>query len=447
MADTAHGATAAGKAAPNPVTRATGPVWAADRVERWPIGRLTPYANNARTHSPAQIRQIADSMRQWGWTMPCLVDEAGMLLAGHARVAAAKLLEFREVPVMVAVGWSEAQKRAYVLADNQLALNAGWDSALLSGELSFLKDANFKLTLIGFSGADLRQYLNGGGLTDPDYAPPAPAVPKSKLGDLWLLGEHRLICGDATDAATVSRLLGGSAPHMMVTDPPYGVDYDPEWRRGFSRGGGGGDLAVGRVLNDHSANWGEAWALFPGTVCYVWHGGLHAGVVQNSLAGAGFRVRAQIIWVKQRPVISRGHFHWQHEPAFYAVKPGEDDHWRFEETHEVAAYAARDGVGGAHWQGSRKQSSVWFIEHVKSETGHGTQKPVEAMRRPILNNSDEGDSVYEPFSGSGTTIVAAEMTARRCFAVELDPVYVDVAVARWEQFTGRAAALEARGHG
>lgn len=417
------------------------PVILARSVEMWPIGKVSAFEGNARTHSPVQIRQIASSMQQWGWTMPVLVDEGGVLIAGHARVAAGRLLGVPEVPVIVARGWSEAQRRAYVLADNQLALNAGWDGGILSGELAWLKQANFKLTLIGFSGADLRQYLNGGGQTDPESAPPAPVEPVSRPGDLYLLGEHRLVVGDCTEPSVVARLLEGvPAPHLMVTDPPYGVNYDPAWR---ARAGLNSlaTAAIGKVSNDSRADWRDAWALFPGSVCYVWHGGLHAGPVQESLVAAGFRVRAQIVWVKQRPVIGRGHYHWQHEPALYAGKDGEPDHWqdhRFEEAHETAAYAARDGEASG-WQGSRRQRTVWPIEHAKSDTGHGTQKPVECMRRPMLNSSAEGDAVYDPFVGSGTSIIAAEMTARRCFAVELDPVYADVAVKRWELFTGRVA--------
>jgi site-specific DNA-methyltransferase (adenine-specific) len=225
----------------------------------------------------------------------------------------------------------------------------------------------------------------------------------------------------------------------MVTDPPYGVNYDPSWRQ--KAGVGSAGAATGKVMNDHKADWRDAWALFPGSVAYVWHAGLQADVVAQSLRACKFAVRAQIVWVKTRHALSRGHYHHQHDPALYAVREGvEDDGWRFVPEHEVAAYVVREGQTGA-WRGGRKQSTVWFIEHLKSDTGHGTQKPMEAMRRPIENNSEPGQLVYEPFCGSGTTIIACEATARACRAIELDPRYVDVIVKRWEAFTGKRAVL------
>lgn len=198
---------------------------------------------------------------------------------------------------------------------------------------------------------------------------------------------------------------------------------------------------MGKVLNDDRADWRDAWALFPGSVAYVWHGGLHAAEVAASLEACKFNVRAQIIWVKTRPALSRGHYHWQHEPAFYAVQEGADDSWTFVPHHEVAAYSVRKG-STADWHGGRKQSTVWFIEHLKSDTGHGTQKPVDCMKRPIENNSSPGQAIYEPFSGSGTTLIACEMTGRCCHAIELNPAYIDVAIKRWQDFTGQEARLE-----
>lgn len=419
--------------------------WPADRVERWPLDKLIPYARNARTHSDEQVAQIAASMREWGWTNPVLVDEAGLIIAGHGRVSAARLLGWGEAPVMVATGWSETQKRAYTLADNKLALNAGWDPAMLALELGELGDIGVDLNFAGFTDEEISRLTSLGtaGNTDPDDVPETPAEPVTRLGDVWALGRHRLICGDSTDALTVGRVLGDVRPHLMVTDPPYGVEYDPKWRK--EAGVGSAGAATGIVLNDDRADWREAWALFPGDVAYVWHGGLHAGVVAESLGACKFTIRAQIVWVKTRPALSRGHYHWQHEPALYGVRDGaDDDQWRFVPEHEVSAYAVKKGATGS-WHGDRKQSTVWFIEHLKSGTGHGTQKPVECMKRPIENNSSPGQAVYEPFSGSGTTIIAAEMTGRHCYAIELSPAYVDVAVVRWQQFTGGAATLEGDG--
>jgi DNA modification methylase len=420
--------------------------WPADAVERRPIGSLIPYARNSRTHSDAQIAQIAASIREWGWTVPVLVDEGGTIIAGHARVRAAQSLQLDQVPVMVAAGWNEAKKRAYIIADNKLAENAGWDDAMLAAEFAALNGDGFDLDLLGFSDAELaeidRQAGIAAGLTDPDDAPPIPAVVTSVPGDLWRLGAHRLICGDSTSADVVVTLLGDARPMLMVTDPPYGVEYDPAWRERSGLGSGGN--AIGKVLNDERADWREAWSLFPGHVAYIWHGALQTPIVSASLEACSFKLRAQIVWVKTRPVISRGDYHWQHETAYYAHKDGVDDNWRFVPEHEVSLYAVRD-KGTGHWVGDRKQSTVWFIEHLKSDTGHSTQKPVECMRRPITNNSAPGQAVYEPFSGSGTTIIAAEQTGRVCYAIELDPSYVDVAVMRWQDFTGKTATLDSDG--
>jgi DNA modification methylase len=418
--------------------------WPADKVERWAIDRLIPYAKNARTHTDAQVAAMAASIKEWGWTTPAMVGEDGGLIAGHARVLAARQLGLAEIPVMVAAGWSEPQKRAYVLADNQLAITgSGWDPELLRLELGDLKELGFDLTLTGFDDIELGSLLadKTEGLTDPDDSPAVPEHPVSQTGDLWLLGRHRLLCGDSTVATDVERVLGGVEPHLMVTDPPYGVDYDPDWRNQAGRSINGavikpiGARAVGKVVNDDRADWREAWALYPGEVVYVWHGALHVATVQQSLEACGFGMRAQpleacgfgmraqLIWAKSVHVISRGHYHFQHEPCWYAVRKTKT----------------------GHWQGDRTQTSLWQIAHRKSETGHSTQKPVECMRRPIENNSSPGQAVYEPFSGSGTTIIAAAMTGRACHAIELSPAYVDVGVKRWQDFTGEAAVLDGDG--
>jgi len=260
------------------------------------------------------------------------------------------------------------------------------------------------------------------GLTDPDDAPEPPAVPVSVVGDLWLLGRHRLLCGDSTIGAAVTNLLGDVKPHLMVTDPPYGVAYDPTWRK--EAGVNQNKRRLGKVANDDRADWQEAWALFPGSVAYIWHAGRHASTVQDSLTAAGFEVRSQLIWAKDRFALSRGHYHWQHEPCWYAVRNGH-----------------------ANWCGDRRQSTVWQIPAREGQGfEHGTQKPVECMRRPIENNSSPGQAVYEPFCGSGTTIIAAEMTGRVCYAIELLPQYIDVAVKRWQAFTGDTATLAVDGH-
>lgn len=410
------------------------------------VGSVIPYPGNARTHSAAQIAEIAAAVRRWGWTNPLLIDEGGGLIAGAGRLEAAKLMGMERVPAIVLAGLDEMEKRALALADNKIALNSAWSEDLLRIELTALKDAGFDLDLVGFSGDELGSLFAtpGSGRTDPDAAPALQPVEVSRRGDVWLLGRHRLCCGDSTTALSVGQALGRLRPNLMVTDPPYGVDYDPDWRNRADRASGKpyGASAIGVVQNDDRVDWGAAWRLFPGAVAYVWHGGLAAAGVSESLTRERFNIRAQIIWVKTRPAISRGHYHWQHEPALYAVREdAADDGWRFEPDHEAATYAVRKGESG-EWSGGRKQSTVWFIEHLKSDTGHGTQKPIACMQRPIENNSKRGDAVFEPFAGSGTTIIACEITGRVCCAVELSPAYVDMGVRRWQEFTGGSAVLE-----
>ena len=399
------------------------------QIERIGVEALIPYARNSRTHSDAQVAQIAASIREFGFTNPVLVDEANGIIAGHGRVLAARKLKMPDVPTIRLSHLTEAQKRAYVIADNKLALNAGWDIELLRLEINDLRGLEFDVALTGFSTEELDALMAAPGtegLTDPDAIPEAPEQPIAVPGDVWLLGRHRLVCGDCTDPLAVEKALSGVKPHLMVTDPPYGVEYDANWRNEVDRKNGKpyGARAVGKVKNDDKADWREAWALFPGDVAYVWHAGLFAGVVGDSLAACGFQLRSQIIWDKGQLVLSRGDYHWEHEPCWYAVKKG----------------------ATGHWAGDRKQTTIWHIpKPKKNETGHGTQKPVECMKRPIENNSSPGQAVYEPFSGSGTTIIAGEMTGRSVHAIELNPAYVDVTIKRWQDFTGKAATLEGDG--
>jgi len=389
---------------------------------------LIPYALNSRTHSDAQVAQLAASIREFGFTNPVLVDDANNLIAGHGRLLAARKLKMDQVPAIVVAGLDDRKRRALVIADNKLALNAGWDEDALRVELEDL--AGDFGELMGFSQDELVALLQNAegtdGLTDEDAVPEVPAVPVTVEGDVWLLGRHRLACGSSTDAHTVEAVLAGVKPHLMVTDPPYGVEYDASWRKDalpLTNPGKTGGMH-GKVLNDNQADWREAWALFPGDVAYIWHAGNKAHTVAESIEASGFEIRSQIIWAKHQFVIGRGHYHPHHEPCWYAVRKG----------------------ATGHWGGDRKQSTLWQIpKPQKSETGHSTQKPVECMKRPIENNSSPGQAVYEPFSGSGTTIIAGEMTGRCVYAIELNPAYVDMAVIRWQNFTGQTATLEATG--
>jgi DNA modification methylase len=387
-------------------------------LEFWPIERLVPSPRNARTHSDAQVAEIAGSIRTFGFTNPILAGDGGDVIAGHGRLAAARLLGLTEVPVIVLRGLSDVQRRQLMLADNRIALNAGWDAEMLNLELQELSVMGADLAALGFTAQELAAALNRGdeGLTDENEVPEVAETAVAVAGDIWCLGAHRVTCGDCTDENTVKALLGGVAPVLMVTDPPYGVQYDPEWRH---RAGVNKSSRIGQVRNDERADWSAAWALFPGTIAYVWHGALHATTVAESLTRQGFTIRAQIIWAKERLVIGRGDYHWQHEPCWYAVRTK------------------------GNWTGDRKQTTLWSIPSggQDTETIHGTQKPVECMRRPMLNNSSPGQAIYEPFLGSGTTLIAAQTSGRSCFAIELDPLYVDVAIRRWQAFTGDSATL------
>jgi len=400
-------------------TRATATL----QIEYRKLESLIPYARNARTHSPAQVAEIAGSIRAFGFTNPLLIGEDGDVVAGHGRLAAARLLQLTEVPVIVLRGLSELQRRQLVLADNRIALNAGWDMEMLRLELTDLAELGADMAVLGFGEEELAEALSParpGGLTDEDAVPEPPETAISQLGDVWILGPHRVACGDSTNPAAVAALLEGVRPGLMVTDPPYGVEYDPAWRH---RLGVNKSAKRGKIRNDERADWRDAWALFPGNIAYVWHGALHAATVAESLVSQGFSIRAQIIWAKERLVMGRGDYHWQHEPAWYAVR------------------------AKGNWTGDRKQTTLWSIPSrgQDAETIHSTQKPVECMRRPILNNSNSGQTVYDPFLGSGSTLIAAETVGRTCFGMELDPRFVDVAVRRWQAFTGLNAVLAADG--
>lgn len=399
------------------------------KVEEIETSRIIPYANNPRQNDQA-VSAVAASIKEFGFRQPIVTDETLTILVGHTRLKAAQNLGLSIVPVHIAEGLTEAQKKAYRIADNRLNELAEWDNELLSLELEAITEADFDIGLLGFSDEELDELLAGStgteGNTDPDDVPEVPENPVTKLGDIWLLGEHRLMCGDSTVAESVSLLLCGTVPHLMVTDPPYGVEYDAGWRDEAERENGKnyGARATGRVLNDDRHDWSAAWELFPGEVAYVWHAAVFSPDVGMSLEQCGFERRALIVWVKNNLVIGRGHYHHKHEPCWYVERKGKT----------------------GHWFGDRKQTTVWDIDKpMKSDTGHSTQKPVECMLRPMVNNSERGDAVYEPFSGSGTTIIAAEQIGRRCFAMELNPPYVDVAVRRWQDFTGKKAILERTG--
>jgi len=324
----------------------------------------------------------------------------------------------------------ENSRKAYILAANRTALSAGWDVELLKIELGDLDDDEFDLSLTGFTEEEIESYLNpeilNAGLGDEDDAGELPDEPVTKLGDVWICGNHRVACGDSTNPDHVLKLMNGHQPNLMVTDPPYGVDYKPEWR---NEALGENSRSLGKVKNDTIVDWSDAYSLFTGDVIYVWHAGKYTHIVSQNIIDCGYEIISQIIWVKNNFALSRGDYHWQHEPCVYAVKQGAKH----------------------NWQGARDQSTTWQIESKSGKDceneklGHSTQKPLDCMLRPIINNSKKGEHIYDPFCGSGTTLMACEKSNRKCLTQELDPKYVDMAVARWEKFTGQKAILESTG--
>lgn len=395
-------------------------------IKKVDIEKLIPYARNSRTHSPEQVDQIAASIKEFGFLNPIIIDGENGIIAGHGRVMASKKLGVKELPCVDASHLSETQKRAYIIADNKLALNAGWDEEMLRVEFDELSDANFDLELTGFSLDEieaLQPELLTDGLTDEDAVPDVPEKPVSVLGDIWQLGNHRLMCGDSTSIDDVEALLNGECPNTMITDPPYGVEYDAGWRAEAKNRKKTKREEVSTIKNDEIADWYDAYSLFPGNVAYVWHASAFTDVVMDGLRRCGFEIKSQIIWNKNVHALSRSDYQWKHEPCWYAIKKGANHNWK----------------------GDRTQKTVWDVKNVIFEkdaggkTSHPTQKPVELYIKSIDNHTNPGEYIYEPFGGSGSSIIAAEKTNRRSLTMELDEKFVDVIINRWQDFTGKEA--------
>jgi DNA modification methylase len=390
------------------------------------LGELIPYARNPRTHTDAQVAQIAASIREFGWTNPILVDGASGIIAGHGRVLAARKLGLERVPVIELAHMSEAQKRAYVLADNQLALNAGWDDELLRLELADLSELGFDLGLIGFAEGELERLLAGSkeGLTDDDEAPALPEQAVTRLGDLWILGEHRLLCGDATVLSDVERVLDGQLADMTFTDPPYNVDYanaPKDKLRGKHR----------PILNDNLGGGFEAFlhdacvniiSVTKGA-CYICMSSSELHTLQKAFTAARGKWSTFVIWAKHTFTLGRADYQRQFEPILYGWPEGHD----------------------RYWCGARDQGDVWFIDKPARNDLHPTMKPVALVERAIRNSSKSRDVVLDPFGGSGSTLIACDKAGRQARLVELDPNYCDVIVQRWQAFSGGAPVLDGDG--
>ncbi len=404
--------------------------WLANKIEQWPTGKLLPYARNARTHSEEQVAQIAASIVEFGFTNPILAGSDGIIVAGHGRLTAAQKLGLEVVPVVVLDHLTPTQRRALIIADNRIAENAGWDDAMLRVELDALRDDDFDLSLTGFDADALADLYEGDegdtGQTGDDEVPESQDAVISRPGDVWLLGGHRVLCGDATDAKSYEVLLQGNDVDMTVTDPPYNVNYANSAKDKMR----GKDRAI---LND---NLGDGFydfllaALTPimanctGAV-YVAMSSSELDVLQAAFREAGGKWSTFIIWAKNTFTMGRSDYQRQYEPILYGWPEG----------------------GKHHWCGDRDQSDVWQIKKPHKNDLHPTMKPVELVERAIRNSSKPGDVVLDPFGGSGTTLIAAEKSGRTARLMELDPKYVDVIVRRWQDWTGKFATRECDGVG
>lgn len=374
------------------------------------IESLVPDPENARTHDARNMDAIMASLREFGQQKPIVVDADGIVRAGNGTLLAAKRLGWTQIAI-VRSQLRGLDATAYAIADNRTGDLSEFNAQVLAQQLQQIPASK----LVGFNDAEIGEIMASlsekEGLVASDWIPDPPAVAVSRPGDVWVLGDHVLWCGDSRDRFGVARLLRDAPPFMMVTDPPYGVNYDPTWRH---KAGINKSDRTRAVSNDDVADWTDVWRLFTGSVAYVWHGGLHSATVQRSLEDAGFVIRAQVVWIKPRLVLSRGHYHWQHEPAFIATADGGEVEPQSGTSEldagdpEEAWYAVKKGET-AKWVGGRKQTTVWEIGfNAEVKTVHGTQKPVECMARAIKNHGSPGNVVFEPFCGSGTTIIACE---------------------------------------
>ena len=390
-------------------------------IERIAVDALVPYARNSRTHSPEQIAQVAASIREFGFTNPVLIDGEGGIIAGHGRVMAARSLGLSEVPCIRIGHLSEAQKRAYVIADNKLALNAGWDDELLAVELRELDDLGFDLALTGFDSNELDELLadldgEGDGATDADAVPEARPNPISKPGDVWVLGRHRVMCGDSTSIDQAGVLMGVGLADLLITDPPYNVAYEGKTQDALTiQNDAMLDANFRQFLCDCYAT-ADAF-MRPGAVFYVWHADSEGLNFRAAAGEVGWRVRQCLIWNKNSLVLGRQDYHWKHEPCLYGWKEG-------------AAH---------YWGSDRSQTTVLDFSRRIRNGEHPTMKPVDLIEYQVKNSSKRGDTVLDLFGGSGSTLIACEKTARSARLMELDPRYVDVIVRRWQDFTGKRA--------
>jgi DNA modification methylase len=391
------------------------------QIQEVAVSTLIPYAKNSRTHDDAQVAQIAASIKEFGFRNPILVDGVSVI-AGHGRLLAAQKLKLDKVPTLDCSDMTPSQKKAYIIADNKIALNAGWDNAMLTIELKDLEDEGFDLTLTGFDDKELDALLNviegTDGLTDEDAVPDVPEEPKTKLGDIYILGNHRLMCGDSCSVTDMEKLVNNRQVDMWLTDPPYNVAYEGKTKDALT------------IQNDSMSNDGfrqflrDAYVtadtvMKAGAVFYIWHADSEGYNFRGAAYDAGWKVRQCLIWKKSTMVMGRQDYHWKHEPCLYGWKEG----------------------AGHLWATDRKQTTILEFDKPSRNGEHPTMKPVALFEYQMLNNTKGGDIILDSFGGSGTTMLAAEKNGRIAYLMELDPKYCDVIVKRWEDFTGKKATL------
>jgi DNA modification methylase len=394
-------------------------------VQWWPTDRLLPYARNTRTHTDDQVAQIAASIREFGFVNPVLIGADGVLIAGHGRLLAARKLAMADVPVIVLEHLDESQRRALAIADNRIGLNAGWDEEMLRIELASLQAENVSLELLGFTDQELGALLAEAksqaipGNTDEDAVPNEPENPVSSTGDVWMLGDHRLLCGDSTRLESVDRILGGELADLVFTDPPYNVNYEGYTEDRLSiQGDSMSPEDFRRFLRAAFAACRRG--VKAGASVYVCHPSSWQREFQNALESAGFSIRCQIIWAKNTFAWGFGRYKFQHEPIFYCHVTGQTD----------------------SWFGDKSQSTLWQERKPVANRLHPTMKPVELIDRALVNSSKAGDIALDLFGGSGSTLIACERTGRKARLVEIDPRYCDVILERWQDFTGRKAVRQ-----
>ncbi|MGA7412223.1 MAG: DNA modification methylase [Bryobacteraceae bacterium] len=412
------------------------------QIQTWPIDRRVFYARNPRKNDSV-VDRMCCSIREFGFKIPVLARSDGEVVDGHLRLKAAQKLRITEVPVILCDEWSAAQVKAFRLMVNRSVTWAQWDDELLALELQELNEAEFDLSLTGFDPKEIDDLpLDPVDDDQANAAPPLPENAVSRLGDLWLCGPHRVLCGDATSSEAVARLLEDRAPSLLVTDLSYGIELDSEWRdRAGLNGCGPAETSSMKrrteghtdttISGDTKADWSEAFERVPSLkIAYVWHASVFTREVLNGLLRIGFRYPQQIIWNKGRTVLTRTHYWYQHEPCWYLRKKN-------------APWFGKAGENSTIWDSASPKFIMGASDEEKFD--HPTQKPVDLMRKPILNHIKRGELVYEPFLGSGTTLAAAELTERVCVGIELDPKYVDVIVQRYQTLSGKNATLDGDG--